>query len=620
MKNTFLVLLFVSFLVAAFLLLIIHGFFVPSVVIAQWTLNWIGMGVLRRILETGGPIVLWVAILRFSLLPVLFGDSKPLKRGETGERESIRNFKKVLWTGTLSIFVLGLAFLVFHPMAVRAQDQIIFRSQFARDQLSRALVFEEEGQLFFALRAAEAALYGAQNFPEAQVARERIQRKVAQAPTPPLEPQPLYERSLPLNLSFAELVARARNFLAEEDFFSAVFYADQALLLSGFETRQDALAIRQEARRRILAIDLSGGDARAQEVFFAKRDSLRAYEEGRFIESYYIMKALEDIDPLDGDVLEWFPRIQQALREANFFLDEAVEALSKGSQGPPVAWQEVGADGSRIWVYSAAMYAEYQVRFPPGSMLEVQLAREEETNSGARGRLQNHFLYDLEIAVIDRESGALVAQGFVPFGKAVLNSMEEGEPVWHLQTIGITQARPEDRNELRWVGDVEQIRSDKDELFWVHGLLRLPLDPPNLLSAGTLSSSAQGLNLAQLFGAVTQAGRLGYETLALETEFLHRGQRIFLDLLMFVVALGWGWSHRVRVPGVYLIFGFASLPLVMVMTVGLHFFVLWIFRIGGAALLLALGFIPGLALWVVLSLILLVVSATIVNVRYGHSH
>jgi len=59
---------------------------------------------------------------------------------------------------------------------------------------------------------------------------------------------------------------------------------------------------------------------------------------------------------------------------------------------------------------------------------------------------------------------------------------------------------------------------------------------------------------------------------------------------------------------------------VMVMTVGLHFFVLWIFRIGGAALLLALGFIPGLALWVVLSLILLVVSATIVNVRYGHSH
>jgi hypothetical protein len=632
-KNPFLLLLVISLIVASIVSLIIHGLFYPQVLVPGWLLPWIGFGVLRSILETFGGILLWVVLIRFGIMPVILGESKSFQLGDVFEPGSVPDFPQVIGTGTGFVLLFATLTFVLHPIAVDQQELSLFRSRFSRDQISRAEELERRGNLFEAMAAADAAFFNSPTFQDAVRTRQRIQRAVAALPVESVSTEELIRRTLPLNLTFDDLLGRAQQSLAREDFFSAVFFADLALQLSGRQRDPRALAIRQEGRRRIQVVEMSEAQAQQSRRFFDKRMALDALEQGNLVESYYIMKSVHDQNPQDADVIEWFPVIQQALANTYFFLDEATEALEFGTLGSAVAWQTIAPGGEQILVFSASQTSRLRVSIPPGSRLFL-----EDTDSGGSSTrrsniLLNYFLFGVELAVINRDSGALEARGTIPYAKAMLlqdpqariaPGTERGVAAtipqitgWFLQTQGISRDGPGAFQQIQW----DLIEPNREtfiaSLFEERDLIPLPMEPELLFAVGSFATSLEGLNLAQVFNSLNLAGQIGYETIAFETELLSRLSRPLVDIFLFVIGLGWAWSSRIRKAGANVILSFATLPLALILSLGIQYVVVWLFRILAASFMTLIGFLWGTLAYVLVLFLVLFLSLVIVYGRYG---
>lgn len=128
-------------------------------------------------------------------------------------------------------------------------------------------------------------------------------------------------------MTVAELVSRARQYLNQGDFFSAHHFASLAVSQSR-TPRQDARSIQAEAFNAIERGSLARDEAEAREIYRAKVAAYEAFRLGETIpekalEAYYRFRDLEDRIPEDPDVRRFAPQAQRQVRLISFFLEEA---------------------------------------------------------------------------------------------------------------------------------------------------------------------------------------------------------------------------------------------------------------------------------------------------------
>ncbi|MFP4374799.1 MAG: LptF/LptG family permease [Spirochaetaceae bacterium] len=123
-----------------------------------------------------------------------------------------------------------------------------------------------------------------------------------------------------LNQNEAELVVRAREALAEDDFISAHYWAQLALELD--PGRPEAQDIVREANRRMTSPELSNLDERERALYMRKRDAYQAMDNGEVFTAHRIFSELEEEIPRDRDVQRYLSEVEDRLREIAFFTDE----------------------------------------------------------------------------------------------------------------------------------------------------------------------------------------------------------------------------------------------------------------------------------------------------------
>lgn len=605
-KPKFTLTLVISQIVGALFILIAHGFIVPSVLVPDHLFGWVGFGVLRVWLETAAVVLCWVAVLRFGLVPVFARETRGFDP-DNPFAEAMPEYPRALVVGFGFILILTAATLLLHPFATAGQQQALRTSELARFYLDLADKHEQQGNLVEAMDLVEESLLLSPAFADAQLLRDRVYSKVASTPAPEMPEPEVVRPSLPMNLSFADIMEKAEGFYAAGDFFSALYYADLALTVSGRQSDPGARELREKARGRIETVDLSTMEQEARRVFVQKRESIAALEAGRYVQSYYLMRDLERRYRDDPDVIEWMPRIQDALKNVTFFIDEAQTAYESGSLGRGLYWLEKSVDGERTWIWTARLSSTIEHRPRIGDL---------EASSYS---ITNYYLFDIEAAVLDSRSGDLLAQGYVPFAKAVFlgDSASDGTPVWSILTDSLYRESGSEGIEFIWTRTPPAaVLADNPKLGDL-GIVDLPAEPPLLIAMGTGGAAPATMNIAAIFSGLSLAEKFGQEDGALKIDFLRRISTPLIHLLMFAWLLGSAWTGRIRKAGANIVLAIGLLPVILVAIFAVQETLVWAAKLLSAFLLPLLGFGLSIVVLVAVGFVLLLAGLIRTAVRSG---
>ncbi|NBF40828.1 MAG: hypothetical protein GVY14_10470 [Spirochaetes bacterium] len=122
-----------------------------------------------------------------------------------------------------------------------------------------------------------------------------------------------------------QLVDRAQEALAGEDYISAHYWAQLALELD--PGRPEAQDILREANRRMTSLELSNLDEQERAVYERKRDAYQALQNDEIFRAHRIFSELAQEFPRDGDVQRYLPQVERRLREVAFFTDEIERSM-----------------------------------------------------------------------------------------------------------------------------------------------------------------------------------------------------------------------------------------------------------------------------------------------------
>lgn len=129
------------------------------------------------------------------------------------------------------------------------------------------------------------------------------------------------------NLTPAELIEHAAQFLELREYYSAHYYATLAISMSRID-RPDARRIQSIAWQAIGDGGWAIRGADERELYRRKMEAYQALQQGRsmperMIESYYLFQALATDAPEDPDVQRYYPEAQRRLSEIAFFIEDA---------------------------------------------------------------------------------------------------------------------------------------------------------------------------------------------------------------------------------------------------------------------------------------------------------
>ena len=124
----------------------------------------------------------------------------------------------------------------------------------------------------------------------------------------------------------ADLINKASDFYNEEDYFSALYYANMAFKLD--DSRLEAQRIAALSREAIRSLEPDSSERDAKIYFQEKRTGFELLNEGNSIEAYYIFKKLSVNSNKDKDIPEFLSRSLEAISDKSFFIDEAGKYLS----------------------------------------------------------------------------------------------------------------------------------------------------------------------------------------------------------------------------------------------------------------------------------------------------
>jgi MFS family permease len=120
-----------------------------------------------------------------------------------------------------------------------------------------------------------------------------------------------------------ELLAQAEVYFAEEDYFSAHYYATQAFRIDS--SRVEAQRLASRAWEKIASLDLSNEEKEQQELFRRKQHAYRALLEGAYIRAYTEFNQLYREYPNDSEVRKYYQESRDKVAGVTYFKDEVQE-------------------------------------------------------------------------------------------------------------------------------------------------------------------------------------------------------------------------------------------------------------------------------------------------------
>ncbi len=313
---TFLVTLVLALLF--FLLRVVLGFPAKAVLDIFYT-KWIFLTTIGDCIEAIIPLSMSAVLLSFSL----FGMERLERSGKT-------SFYRFIGSVLVLFLVLTLVYAILQegvrPIVYSSKEGILYITERARDYLSKADHAAEEGNFQEAVENLELYL---ELDPENEELRQQLltfQSRIR----PPAEQERADDgpgsRYLLSDLTPAELIEKARQFMERGDYYSAHYYATMAYGLD--KTYEEAKRIASSAWERIEAVEPSSADSQTYDLYQRKKKAYKALQEDRYIEAYYLFKDLAAEYARDPDIRKYMAIAEQRAMGVSFFLDEARKALT----------------------------------------------------------------------------------------------------------------------------------------------------------------------------------------------------------------------------------------------------------------------------------------------------
>ncbi len=162
---------------------------------------------------------------------------------------------------------------------------------------------------------------------EGENLHKRIKARIENIYRPVAETEKLkIEDSTPLDMTYEDALVIAGNYINEEDYYSAYYYASIAAKLSN--NAEDALALSSRAWSALSKAEPSKEDIEAYELYSEKKKGAELLLEDRPINAYYLFKELAVDYPEDPDVKQYLDESIEKTKGKSYFIDEAVKILN----------------------------------------------------------------------------------------------------------------------------------------------------------------------------------------------------------------------------------------------------------------------------------------------------
>jgi hypothetical protein len=295
-----------------------------------------------------------------------------------------------------------------------------------------------------------------------------------------------------------ELIEKARFYFAQEDWFSAHYYAQAAVARD--PRRVDALRLASEAGNRIAGLTRTEKDLKTAQLYQGKKDALEKLESGDALGAYYAFVALSAEEPKDPDIANYLAEAATAVRRAAFFLDEAqkIEMLP-GTQGI---------------LFLNRLDAESTEAVSVGKMVE----------------LPGGDAYFFDIEAVRYDAAGNVAWHFTaPYGRRdgdsiLMHAADRKNPSIQLLPLYIQGARPApDRFVLRLLPSMEELRA-----------------------LSSTRTALAGMSIGEMWRLRGRLGSYGMARQSLSVEMTMRLVMPFAFLILSILSTALGWSMRVR--------------------------------------------------------------------------
>jgi hypothetical protein len=312
---------------AAFVILILAIISQPGFLLIDLSFQWISNAALASYFEYFVPISLTALILSFSVII----DPHEVNT-ELGGKSGIFHLVK----GSIVVFLIltalfAMIVFVFLPGAHQARDDAETKSRLARAYVNSAQEDFAAGRYNDAILNVDFAISLGDSFPEALDLRadiiDRVGFNLAQETenmeTPPETPEP----QIPTNRSFGELLTLAEKSFAEEDYFNALYFAQQVLGPNNIRDDADAKRIINESKEAIANLALDNTEASDLDRFTRTRRGFNAFQRAEYLTAYYIFSDLLEDYPGDQEINRWYQATLELADTQFFFTDEVQAAL-----------------------------------------------------------------------------------------------------------------------------------------------------------------------------------------------------------------------------------------------------------------------------------------------------
>jgi tetratricopeptide (TPR) repeat protein len=316
---------------------------------SAWLLN----SVVVHFIDVLIPLSMTVLALVFSLL------INPAQLGRAGGSATsfFRLAQKVLVVIIVATVLYAGVLGILRPLAVSGRERAISDSTIARELLERAEAEIDNENFAQALRAYGAYLAidpdNEEVISEQAAARAQLRSQEAETENP--EEAGFQSAPALSGLTVGALIRRAQEYLNEEDYFSAHYYATRALDLD--PDSQQAQQITARSREALQQPSASEEERETAEIFRRKRDGyLALYEQDDPIRAYYIFKRLRDERAQDPDLERFYQEALQRVQEVSFFVDDAQENVELPGHHK-LLFRLDGGEGSitHVWIDKAVL-------------------------------------------------------------------------------------------------------------------------------------------------------------------------------------------------------------------------------------------------------------------------
>jgi hypothetical protein len=355
-----------------------------------------------------------------------------------------------------------------------------------------------------------------------------------------------------------EFLEKAGEFMKEEDYFSAHYYASLVLRIDPND--RDAANIRSKAWEQLTRYLPSKSDTDAQKLFEAKLEGLKALEERDAIKAYYLFKQLSEVYPKDKDIVGFLEESGRLLKEISFFQDEVEPTLAlPGISGITFLNQKSRRNTQLI-------YFNRTVNTPQGI-----------------------FFHGIEIMDFGSD-GRLTLLLKAPYGKLIKD---------HINMQCLNRSDPH----IRFFPEYE-VGSPGEKGHMVQLNQRIQ----HLVYYNPDRESVYRMGVSELWQIRDSYERAGYNRQDIEMEFLMRILYPFLYLIVSLLSVSMGWAYRAKYLGRPPLITYILVPALPFLASQIVALLIHAHRILLGFFLISLGFTLALVLLILMQAAFLVLS------------